>query len=80
MSHIPAGYNAMVRDEILVKTFRDDKEEDSMKYITRLIIASSSYVLLSLVMEITFFIFYNGWLHPFSKILDQSAGMFLSNY
>ena len=59
-------------------TFRDPKEEESMKNISNLIFGSSIYVLFSLIMEITFFILYNGSFHPFSKILDLSTGMFLT--
>ena len=78
--HIPIGYNAKVRDEILTRAgIRQQKEEESMQYITNLIIISSLYVLFSLIMEIIFFLLYNGSLHPFSKILDISTGIFPIN-
>jgi hypothetical protein len=68
------GYNAKVRDDILLREeIRHPKELESVENISNLILGSSLYVLFSLTMEITFFILYNGMLHPFSKILDLST-------
>ena len=56
------------------------EELEAMHTITGLILNSTIYISIGILLEACFFYLYNSSLHPFAKILDVSEGILLLLY